>query len=161
MPAAVKRFTEVRAPRLDLCEAQVLSGLRICGTSRCRPVHGLMCRESRHGAAALHAPSVFAFHVVAGYTARQRNIGPEFGVALWVVVDMVHADQEGIDGWPATSEWVDTKNCAHHPCLIRFLEYQRRSTFQQQASLVDPPQCDAREAKAFDQLGKLGIGLCC
>ena len=56
--------------------------------------------EAGHGAAVVHAPAVDAFEVVADRPAVERCDRAEVGVAGGVVVEMVDAEQERVDGRP-------------------------------------------------------------
>src|SRR4029079_12570823 len=56
--------------------------------------------EAGHGAAVVHAPAVEAFDVVTDRPAVERCDRTEVGVARGVVVEMVDAEQERIDGRP-------------------------------------------------------------
>ena len=61
-------------------------------------------REAGHRRAVVHAPAVGAGEVHADVAARERRVGTQLLVAGGVVVDVVHAEQERVDGRPLEAE---------------------------------------------------------
>src|SRR5213593_2775664 len=67
-----------------------------------------MLRKSRHNAAVVHAPAVLALKVLSDVATSKRGGGSEVFVALRIVIVVVHAEQEGIGGFPGDAE----RSCA-------------------------------------------------
>jgi hypothetical protein len=63
-----------------------------------------MLGEAGHAGAVVHPPSVRRIEVAAEGPAVERGIGAQPAVRSGVRVEMVHAEQEGVDRWPLESE---------------------------------------------------------
>ena len=59
-----------------------------------------MLGKAGHGAAVVHAPPVQTGEVIADLAAGERRRRPHRVVALWIVIEVMDAEQKGINGGP-------------------------------------------------------------
>ena len=60
--------------------------------------------EAGHRAAVVHPPAILGHEVAADLATGQRSLGGEAVITGWVVVEVMHAEQEGVDGRPLEAE---------------------------------------------------------
>ena len=72
-------------------------------------------REAGHDVTVIHPPAVDAGKVLSDVMPGQRRGGTKLIVALRVVIDVMNAEQEGVDGLPALTEGFDGEDgIVHH-----------------------------------------------
>ena len=67
-------------------------------------------RKARDFQAVVHRPAVFAFEILAQVAPGQRGVRPHLGIAAWVGIVVVDAEQERVDRCPRKSERRNTQN---------------------------------------------------
>src|SRR5688572_31674702 len=78
-----------------------------------------MLREAGHDIAVIHAPAVHALEVLTDLVTGQGDCWTKLLVPLRVVVDVVNAEEERIDGLPAMAERADVENGVIHDQVKR------------------------------------------
>src|SRR2546426_9595576 len=73
-----------------------------------------MLRESRHNAAVIHAPAILALEVLSDVASLKRGRRSEVIVALWIVIVVIHAEQERIGGFPGHTQ----RPCANDDAVV-------------------------------------------
>src|SRR5947209_20203042 len=86
-----------------------------------------MLREARHDMTVVHAPPVGSGEVHAEVTRRQRRLRSEVLVALRVLVEVVHAEQERVDRRPLEPERRDLQHGIGHGSRLRLRKIRSAS----------------------------------
>ena len=78
-----------------------------------------MLWEPGHDAAVVHAPAVGAGEVHPDVARRERRVRAQVLVALRVLVEVVDAEQERVDGHPLHAEGDRLQHRISHACRLR------------------------------------------